>query len=350
MKKIFYIFLIIGLWTGSASATLSQAEIDSDALMVAEQEIKGQAMGTVISELRNGTLCENGGEYYDYCNPYSGEADAQNTPSEASTITPLPPARSTNTTTPTNNAVIGSKSVKLGNNIIGGPCYSSNIGSLTTGQYEKISPAFEKAVQNIFQKEGACANVGDGKGMTCFGITSADNREFFQNGFWKLSERQKRARAEDWYYKYYWVKPGIDKLPDSVSGDVFAMYMHGKYNYFAIAMMVLDQGRLPVSMNDYRDIPENYKQYVRNAYVPDSIVAKVKASNQNLHKLLMDAYSTMLIERCRPNPPKKPSCGNKCGKLRPEYKPQTVYCARFQNGWQNAAKLIRENGCHVRSN
>ena len=45
---------------------------------------------------------------------------------------------------------------------------------LTSGQYETVSPAFEKALITVFRKEGGCGTIkNDPCGYTCYGIGSS---------------------------------------------------------------------------------------------------------------------------------------------------------------------------------
>ena len=84
----------------------------------------------------------------------------------------------------------------------------------TTGYYEDIDPAFEKAMITKFRTEGGCAYVNDGNGKTCYGVAGRVHPEVYRKDF-------SRADAERIGYTHYYTKYNIDKLPDAIRGDVF---------------------------------------------------------------------------------------------------------------------------------
>lgn len=83
----------------------------------------------------------------------------------------------------------------------------------SSGNYS-FDPAFEKAMITKFRLEGGCAKVGDGNGVTCFGVAGSVNPEVNKCGF-------SRAHAEKIAYERYYKKHNINLLPDAIRGDVF---------------------------------------------------------------------------------------------------------------------------------
>lgn len=350
ISAILMITLCFGYRTAFAEDMYYDDDSEYDELLI-DTQIKAAALGEIIGELRAGNnICGTGAEYFDLCQP-DGDSDGtdsvmvQNIDTLSTPATVIPPINLDDT--------IGGREIQIGNQSVNGGCYLSQLVNvapsnkvLTTGQYEQIDPAFEKGLQSVFRKEGTCKDVGDGQGMTCFGITSASNAKFFADNFWQLSTQQKIAKAEKWYYEHFYINNDINKLPDSIRGDVFAMRVAGP-NYFAIAMMVLDMGQLPQE-RAYVNIPGQYTKYTKSgAKVSPEIIEKCVASTDDLHTLLMDAYSAALLAKNRPKPPKKPECTGKCNNIPNKWKPQSTYGAKYQKGWQNAVTLLRANGCHV---
>lgn len=82
-----------------------------------------------------------------------------------------------------------------------------------SGNYA-FDPAFEKAMITKFRSEGGCKNVGDGNGITCFGVGAKD---------WPVVNNCNfsRRHAEEIGYKYYYKKHNVNLLPDAIRGDVF---------------------------------------------------------------------------------------------------------------------------------
>ena len=208
---------------------------------------------------------------------------------------------------------IGGGSVVVNNSTRGGSCYPAAKSEyfkneiLTTGKYEKISPAFEKAMMTVFRKEGKCGQVpGDGCGYTCYGIgenclgkTAGLNREALS----KLT----RGEAEDIYYKYLWQKYNIGILPDVISGEVF-MSMMGRGAIPAIRQF---RNFLGVNTSPKNVLDENVANAVRNY-------------NGDIHGAWLDVYQNFLVQASK------------------NYSDPRVLTA-----WMRGIKLKRENGCHV---
>jgi lysozyme family protein len=82
-----------------------------------------------------------------------------------------------------------------------------------SGNYA-FDPAFEKAMITKFRSEGGCKDVGDGNGVTCFGVGAKH---------WPVVNNCNFSRwhAEEIGYKHYYKKHDVNLLPDAIRGDVF---------------------------------------------------------------------------------------------------------------------------------
>lgn len=170
----------------------------------------------------------------------------------------------------------------------------SVLNMLCTSGKHSFDPAFEKAMDTKFRTEGGCADVGDGNGITCYGLSSRWNKEVLEPGF-------SRAMAEDIAYKRYYKNYNIDKLPDAIRGDVFmALWGTGS----AKASIGLLQNVL--------DVPRTNK--VDEA----TITAARNYNGRNLRKQFLKARWT----RMKTN-------------------------GTFSNGWAKAFLIYLKNGCHT---
>ena len=205
-----------------------------------------------------------------------------------------------------NGQTIGGTSVVQSNSVVGGACYPASKDNvfrnkvMTTGQYEKISPAFEKAMITIFRKEGACGTIlGDKCGYTCYGLGSGP--ACMNMDVSKLT----RADAERIYYERWWKPNNLELLPDVISGDVFMACIASG------AKTAISQFR------KFLNLPNGYK-------IDNEVVEAVKNYNGDIHNDWMDVRQAFLVK---------------------------VAATRYKNsvltGWMNAVKLVRENGCHV---
>lgn len=170
---------------------------------------------------------------------------------------------------------------------------------LTSGHYESVDSAFEKGMITIFRKEGGCAKVrGDRGGYTCYGISSVANPDV------NMSTLTRRG-AEDIAYQRYYAKYNMDKLPDSVRGDVLqAGWGSGPVtgiNLFRGMFNLKQNGRVDA---DLIAAAENYQGDLHNAFL----------------NVLRDHYVTV----------------SKRGEN-----------GRFLKGWMEGIRLFRENGCLV---
>ena len=202
---------------------------------------------------------------------------------------------------------IGGGAVIENNSVVGGSCYPAAKDRhftnkiLTSGRYEKISPAFEKALITIFRKEGTCGTVkNDICGYTCYGIGSSSNC----SGIVVNS----REEAEDYYYNHYWVKYKIGQLPDVISTD------------YMIACMASGPGTAGKQFRSFLGLPA-----VANGTVDADMVRAVNNYNGDIHNNWMNKRDAFLQQVA-----------------------QKVYKGSVSRGYANAIELKRKNGCHVR--
>ena len=210
-------------------------------------------------------------------------------------------------TTPFTGKTIGGGPVIENNIVTGGSCYPASKDRhfvnqiLTTGKYENISPAFEKALITIFRKEGKCGTVkNDPCGYTCYGIGSGSSC----GGVVVNS----RAEAEDWYYQHYWVKYNIGKLPDVISTDYF------------LASMASGPGTAYKQFRSFLGLPATSGQNIDN-----DMIRAINNYNGDIHNRWMDKRDAFLQEVSRKR-----------------------YNGALNNGYKNAIEIKRKNGCHVR--
>lgn len=171
---------------------------------------------------------------------------------------------------------------------------------LTTGKYEQINPAFEKAMITIFRKEGTCGTIkGDPCGYTCYGIGSSK----------KCSGVviNSRAEAEDWYYQNYWLKYNIGQLPDVISPDYF------------LAAMASGPVTAQHQFADFVGAQRN-----KTGKVDASMINAVNNYNGDIHNRWMDKRDAFLQDVSRRR-----------------------YGGRLNRGYKNSIDLKRKNGCHV---
>ena len=83
---------------------------------------------------------------------------------------------------------------------------------LCTSNKHANDPAFQKAMDTKFRKEGGCGDANDGKGLTCFGVAGFDHPEVYYEDF-------SRADAEEIAWSMY-TRNRINLLPDAIRGDV----------------------------------------------------------------------------------------------------------------------------------
>ena len=199
----------------------------------------------------------------------------------------------------------GTATIVANNRVHGGPCtpparsnwWQNKI--LTSGKYEKIDPAFEKAMITIFRKEGDCGNDPDDRGgYTCYGISSVANPDVDMKTL-------TRAGAEDIAYTRYYTNAGIHKLPDSIRGDVLqAGWGSG----------------VKTGINKFRGM----FNLDRNGQVDADLIAAAENYNGDLHNDFLDVLQDFYVQVSKRDNNKK-----------------------FLKGWMNAVQLFRENGCHV---
>ena len=203
---------------------------------------------------------------------------------------------------------IGGGAVIANNKVRGGSCYPAAKSNdfknqiLTSGTYERISPAFEKAMITVFRKEGTCGIIeGDPCGYTCYGIG--------QNCLGKdlgINVRNlTRLQAEKIYYDNFWQKYNVGMLPDVISGDLF------------LAMMASGPKTGISQFRKFLGLTNGYQ-------LDENVVAAVQNYNGDIHQSWLDVRKQFLVQVAA-----------------------RKYNNRVLNGWMRAIRLKRENGCHV---
>ncbi len=209
--------------------------------------------------------------------------------------------------TPWTGQTIGGGLVIENNYVVNGSCYPAakdrNFTNkiLTSGRYEKISPAFEKALITIFRKEGSCGTIkNDPCGYTCYGIGSSANCSGVVV--------KNREEAEDFYYEHYWKKYKIGQLPDVISSD------------YMLACMASGPGTAGKQFRSFLGLSAT-----ENGTVDTSMVSAVNNYSGDIHNNWMNKRDAFL---------------------------QRVAAQRYNGsvsrGYANAIELKRKNGCHVR--
>ncbi len=248
-----------------------------------------------------------------------------NTPAQPATGTTTTPATNvvinipgtaTSTTPNTNTAVAQHPSTTIttptgpviaNNRAHRGPCTPSARSNhfrnkiLTSGKYQAIHPAFEKAMIQIFRVEGDCGyHPADRGGYTCYGWAQNSNPD--------IDVKQlTRAGAEDRTYQRFFLAKGIDKLPDAISGDVL------RGDFGSGPGQGIKRLRQTLGLKATRDS------------VDDELINAVKNYPGDIHNAYWDTMQQFYINITE----RKPS--------------QKV----FLKGWMNGVKHFRDNGCHV---
>lgn len=241
-------------------------------------------------------------------------------PTPSAPNTPANPTRPTTPSTPTspntpsapsgNNTfagrTIGGGAVVVNNSTTGGSCYPAARSGwfdntvLTSGQYEHVSPAFEKALITLFRKEGGCGTIpNDPCGYTCYGLGSGP--QCMNMDVSKLT----RKDAETVYYDRFWNKYHFERLPDVISGELF-MSAAG-----AGVCTSIQQFRQFLGLN-------------KNCKIDDDLVAAVKNYNGDILNDWLDVRKQFLTNVA-----------------------QRRYANSVLTGWLNGIEFRRENGCHV---
>lgn len=191
------------------------------------------------------------------------------------------------------------------NNSFNGPCTPPQRSDhfpnkiLTTGQYAKSDPAFEKAMITVFRTEGECSNdPDDAGGYTCYGISQNANPEINVRNI-------TRADAERIAHNKYYTQFNINQLPDNSRGNVFMMGW-GAGQTTAIRHFC-----------KFLKIPERDK-------IDSSVVNAATNYQGDIHNDFLDQQQQFYIDISKRGNNKK-----------------------FLKGWMNRVKLMRENGCHT---
>lgn len=171
---------------------------------------------------------------------------------------------------------------------------------LTTGKYEKIDPAFEKALIQNFRTEGKCgSHKNDPGGYTCYGIAANFNRG---TNVAKLT----RAQAENIIYEHYYIDLDTNLLPDSIRGDVFRM------NFNAGSQRGTKKLQKILGLTE-------------TGIVDDKLIEATHKYKGNLHDAFWDEIRNYYIGIVRKKPKRKV----------------------FLKGWMRSVNLFRDNGCHT---
>ena len=201
-------------------------------------------------------------------------------------------------------ATIGGGPVVENNIVRGKSCYLATRDKnfpnkiYTTGRYENVSPAFEKAMITVFRKEGRCGTIAnDPCGYTCYGIGSSP----------KCSGVvvKTRTEAEDFYYNRYWQKYKLYQLPDVISGDIF------------LASMASGPGTAIKQFSKFLGIKTTTS-------INNDMINAVQNYNGDIHNNWMDVRNDFLQQVAR-----------------------NRYNGSVSRGYTNAIILKRKNGCHV---
>lgn len=215
--------------------------------------------------------------------------------------TPVQPT----TVTQYNGTTIGGGAVIENNIVINGSCYPAATDATfpnkiyTTGKYESISPAFEKAMITVFRKEGSCGTIkNDPCGYTCYGVGSSPKCAGVVV--------KNRAEAEEFYYSRYWQKYHYGRLPDVISGDIFLASM-GSGPVTAIRQFAKFLG------------------IKRTDSINNEMITAVQNYNGDIHNRWLDVRNEFLQKVARER-----------------------YNGSVSRGYKNAIRLKRNNGCHVR--
>ncbi len=196
--------------------------------------------------------------------------------------------------------------VVANNRIHDGPCTPSARSKhfrntiLTTGKYENIDPAFNKMMVQIFRVEGDCGgHPKDPGGYTCYGYAQRYNPD--------IDVRQLTpAGAEDRTYERFYLAKGLNKLPDSIRGDV----LRGDFGSGPGAGVKKLQKTL--------GLPQT-------GNVDDTLIRASEEYNGDLHNAYWNTMQDFYVDITRRNPERKV----------------------FLKGWMNGVRHFRENGCHV---
>lgn len=171
---------------------------------------------------------------------------------------------------------------------------------LTTGKYENVDPAFEKAMIQNFRVEGKCGkHQNDAGGYTCYGLSSRFNPDI---NFRTLT----RAKAEDIIYDRYYTAKNTQSLPDSIRGDVF------RINFNA-------------GSNNGTQRLQKILGLKQTGTIDDTLINAVHNYKGNLHDAFWDDVRNYYVEIVRKKPKRK----------------------TFLKGWMRSVNLFRENGCHT---
>lgn len=248
-----------------------------------------------------------------YCDKYPTDSERcpqnsstfQNTENIGNATQPTTVAQNTNTTGTQQTTQPTPTGAKYNNRLHGYKCTPperSNYWSnkiYTSGKYESIDSAFEKGMITIFRKEGGCGKTpGDRGGYTCYGISSVANPDVNMKTL-------TRAKAQDIAYARYYTDYHLEKLPDSVRGDVLqACWGSGA----------------ETGINIFRGMFKLRK----NGRVDADLIAAAENYQGDLHNDFLDVLQNFYVTV------------SKRGQNR-----------KFLKSWMEGVRLFRENGCFV---
>ena len=256
---------------------------------------------------------------YDYGSAYTGfeieEIKKKSETFSPSATTPPTPTNQvqipiqTQTQTQPNNQqkyaggdLIGHGELILSNNTFNGPCtwleterhFHNDI--VATDRFDNKDPAFAKAMMNFTRLRRSCGNDSrDAGGFTCCGIAQnshpgVDIANLTVGG------------AEDIYWNEFYIKYGMDKLPD-VARTVILPFASSAGTGTALS-----------KTREALGLPKS------SAKVDQELVNAMINYKGDLHNFLLDVYEK-------------------------HYK--SLHNAAFSKGWLERIRYLRENGCHT---
>ena len=266
-----------------------------------EEEYIDHTLAVLEAEAQQQTADANTMSFEEYCAKYY-DIDSRCPQHEEQTYGPIGPFTGT---------TIGGDSVVLNNSVIGGSCYPADHDSryankvFTTGRFEKISPAFEKALITIFRKEGTtCGTIPNDKGgFSCYGIAS--NAQKISPA---VLAKYTIADAENLYYERFWKRYKLYELPDVISTDVF------------LAGMASGMGTAFGQFREFLGLKGT------STVIDDEMINAIKNYQGDIHNDWLDLREKFLMRVAAKYYPKQPN---------------------VKTAYKHSIIIKRKNGCHT---